>query len=107
MRNALEKLQAAISGDVQGLRTILSMRFEYGDIEVEYMGRFYAYVHPANDSRARCSEEYCWGCYDEMLSAQIGQTGKTVQEMLQELPEHDLEIEYDVPLPPSAVVDEI
>ena len=37
-----------------------------------------------------------------MLDGMISQTGKTVREMLAELPVHDLEIDFDIPLPPNA-----
>ena len=37
-----------------------------------------------------------------MLDGMITQTGKTVREMLAELPAHDLEIEFDVPMPLNA-----
>ena len=57
-------------------------------------------VHPVGDSRARVTDEYGWNSFEEMLDGMITQTGKNVREMLAELPAHDLEIEFDVLLPP-------
>jgi len=102
MKTALEKLNAAIADDVSGSRYFQSFSFVYDGFEFEYMGRFYAYVHPLGNPSARASDEYCWDDYSEMLSAQIDQTGKTVSEMLSELPDHDLEMSFDVSLPPGA-----
>jgi len=103
MNTALDKLNSAIADDVSGGRSLLSFAFSYGGYEMEYMGRYYAYVHPVNDSRARVSDEYCWNGYDEMLVAQIAQFGKTMSEVLAEIPDHDLELEFDIHLPPGAV----
>lgn len=103
MNTALDKLKSAIADDVSGGRNLLSFAFSYDGYEMEYMGRYYAYVHPVGDSRARVSDEYCWNGYDEMLAAQIAQFRKSMAEVLSEIPDHDLEMEFDIPLPPGAV----
>ena len=105
MNTALDKLESAIQAETEGREHMLFILFRYGGFEFEYQGHCYAYVHPVGDSRARVTDEYCWGGFAEMLNATITQTGKTVREMLAELPEHDLEITFDSPsLPDNAVV---
>ena len=46
--------------------------------------------------------EYGWRNYEDMLNGVIHETGKTVRQMLSEIADHDLEIEFDIPLPPGA-----
>ena len=92
------------AGDKNGI-WILSFTFRYGNFEFDYMGRYYAFVYEGNCDNTDSEDEYGWSCYAEMLDATITQTGKTVREMLAELPEHDLEITFDSPsLPDNAVV---
>ncbi len=104
MTTALEKLEAAIEGDRNGI-WILSFTFRYGNFEFDYMGRYYAFVYEGSCDNTDSEDEYGWSSFAEMLDATIAQTGKTVREMLAELPEHDIEITFDSPsLPPNAVV---
>lgn len=102
MNTALEKLESAIHGERERGEHFLFVTFQYGGFEFEYQGRYYAYVHPIGDSRARVTDEYGWNSFEEMLDGMITQTGKTVRAMLAELPAHDLEIEFDIPIPPHA-----
>ena len=104
MKSALEKLLAAIDDDNERRRYFVSFVFRYGGFEVDYMGRYYAYVYEGSSANTATGDECCWGSYEEMLDSRISQTGKTVREMLSEIPAHDLEIEFDIPLPPNAVV---
>lgn len=105
MKTALEKLESAIADDLAGTRGLESFMFQFAGYLFDYQGRFYAYVSPIDKPQyARFMDEYCWSDYNEMLCAKITQTGKTVRQMLTELPEHDLEIVFDVSYPPNAVV---
>lgn len=104
---ALEKLEQAFADDESGTRAFISFTFKYGGYEFDYMGRYYAYVYEGSYLNTGSEDEYGWTSYAEMLGGMITQTGKTVREMLAELPAHDLEIEFDVPMPPNAtMVDE-
>ena len=67
------------------------------------MGRYYAYVYEGAYLDTESEDEYGWNSFEEMLDGMITQTGKTVREMLAELPDHDLEIEFGVPIPPHAL----
>ena len=104
MNAALDKLLAAIDDDRSNRRCFVSFTFRYGGFELDYMGRYYAYVYEGSSANTSTEDEYCWGSYEEMLDAEILQTGKKVRAMLAGLPAHDLEIEFDVQLPPTAVV---
>ena len=107
MNTALDKLLAAIEGDRARRRYFISFVFRYGGFEFDYMGRYYAYVYEGSSANTATEDEYGWGSYEEMLDAEISQTGKTVRAMLAELPAHALEIEFDVPLPEIKTEDEI
>lgn len=99
---ALEKLEQAIADDQTNRRGFVSFTFKYGGHEFDYMGRYYAYVYEGSYLNAQSEDEYGWNSFAEMLDGMIAQTGKTVRAMLAELPAHDLEIEFDVPMPPHA-----
>lgn len=99
---ALEKLEQAITDDQANRRWFISFTFKYGGYEFDYMGRYYAYVYEGSYLNTKSEDEYGWTSYAEMLDGVITQTGKTVRAMLAELPAHDLEIEFDIPMPPHA-----
>ena len=104
MNTALDKLLAAMEGDRARRRYFISFVFRYSGFEFDYMGRYYAYVYEGSSANTATEDEYGWGSYEEMLDAAISQTGKTVRAMLAELLAHNLEIEFDIPLPPNAEV---
>ncbi|MDO5319712.1 MAG: hypothetical protein Q4G65_13880 [bacterium] len=103
MTSALDKLMAAIADEGNG-RCFVSFSFRYAGFEFDYMGRYYAYVYEGDFTHTETEDEYGWKDYDDMLASVISQTGKTVHDMLSELPAQELEIEFDVPLPPAAIV---
>ncbi len=103
MKSALDRLMAAVEDDIAGRQWFISFMFRYSGYVFDYQGRYYAYVYPEGKGLARNMDEYCWGSYEEMFDAVISQTGKSVREMLAELSEHDLEIVFDVPVPPGQV----
>ncbi len=96
MNTALSRLTDAIQNEKSGGRAILSFAFNYNGYAIAYMGRFYAYVYEGSCNNTSTEDEYGWDNYDEMLSETILETGKSISEMLSELPAHDLEIEFDV-----------
>jgi len=96
MMNALEKLKSAIESERAGGRGVLSFVFRYGGYEIDYMGRYYAYVYEGSSRNTMTEDEYGWRDYADMLKSVINETGKSVTEMLSELSEHDLEIEFDI-----------
>ena len=98
---ALEKLQKAIAGEKNG-QFFTAFAFKYGGFELDYMGRYYAYVYEGSSSNVETEAEYGWSDYEEMLNGVIHETGRTVRQMLSEIADHDLEIEFDIPLPPGA-----
>ncbi len=104
MRTALDKLLCAIEDDKANHRWLLTFAFRYGGYEIDYSGRYYGYVYERSCANTATEDEYGWKGFDDMLDSVIRQTGKTMRQMLSELPEHDLEIEFDVPLPQNAVV---
>lgn len=102
--SALDKLKAAIKGDEYG-ELFTFFTFRYGNFQFDYMGRYYAYVYEGSSDNTDSEDEYGWSNFDEMLDANIMQTGKTVREMLSELPESELEITYDnIRLPDNAEI---
>ena len=103
MKSALDKLLAAIADERNG-RYFVSFSFRHSGFEFDYMGRYYAYVYEGDFTHTETEDEYGWKNYDDMLASVISQTGKTVRDMLSELPAQELEIEFDVPLPPAATV---
>ena len=107
MRTALEKLLGAIEDDKSGHRSLLTFAFRFGGYEIDYSGRYYGYVYEGSCANTETEDEYGWKGYGDMLDTIIRQTGRTMRQMLSELPEHDLEIEFDDPLPQNAVVTDI
>ena len=97
MKSALDKLMSAIESERDGGCGILSFVFRYQGYEFNYMGRYYAYVYEGSSRNLKTEDEYGWRDYADMLKSVIQETGRTVSDMLAELPDHDLEIEYDTP----------
>ena len=97
MNSALDKLMSAIESERNGGVGILSFVFRCSGYEFNYMGRFYAYVYEGSFCNLKTENEYGWRDYEDMLKSVIQETGRTVADMLAELPDHDLEIEFDMP----------
>ena len=101
MKTALEKLEYAIQCERERHEWIDWFTFRSGDCVVDYMGRYYFYTY-ADGSRSSDSEdEYCCSDFDDLLATRVSRTGKTMRQMLLELPAHDLELHFDSCTPPS------
>ncbi len=97
MRTALDKLLCAKDDDKANRQWILTFAFRYGGYEIDYSGRYYGFVYEGNCDNTETEDEYGWKSYDDMLDSPIRQTGRTMRQMLGELPEQDLEIDFDSP----------
>ncbi|MBQ9725938.1 MAG: hypothetical protein IJV65_00345 [Kiritimatiellae bacterium] len=88
---ALDAVLTARDEDIRDVKSLDFFSFAYNGIEVSYHGRYYGYASPVGSGYH--DEEFGAYTFDEMLDCRIGQTGKTIREMLSELSAADVSID--------------